>query len=337
MLSDVTLGNENQEDEEEDELERLLHENNSRYAPTPTTRTNTSRTTPTNTNESDILQTTGLQQNLNRETLNALKGISNSMQSDSEVKAKLSEAILLMSKSQKRERSSETAEEEEPILLDGMFEIRDDSHSIIDMELRKKLKNPNDAPDVWWVASKMKETTKPVVGRGLYLAHMMPGRVNPSTLRKLHDRTELMTTKALASHNSGTTGDKTPKHVLRSDENDDVHLYSGRNFTSCKTVKEVVESVLNFAASVHQVRPYSYEALAILRGLHQINYFYTITENPKKQKDMLEQLLAEIFAYNQRRGSEGKFPATFKKVPHKFTPQAATGLDTSPCRNVTTN
>ena len=29
---------------------------------------------------------------------------------------------------------------------------------------------------------------------------------------------------------------------------------------------------------------------------------------------MLEQLLAETFSYNQRRGSEGKFPATFKKV-----------------------
>ena len=204
-------------------------------------------------NDNENPQTTGAQLNLNIEALNALKGISNTMQNDSEVKSKLTEAILLMSKSQKRERNSETAEEEEPILLDGMFEIKDDSHSIIDMELRKKLKNPNDAPDVWWDASKMKEVTKPVVGRGLYLAHMMPGRVNPSTLRKLHDRTELMTTKALASHNSGTTGEKTPKHVLRQDENDDVHLYSGKNYSSCKTVKEVVESVFNYAASVHQV------------------------------------------------------------------------------------
>ena len=97
-----------------------MRQSNSRYEPPPR---NTTRQEIT-INDNENPQTTGAQLNLNIEALNALKGISNTMQNDSEVKSKLTEAILLMSKSQKRERNSETAEEEEPILLDGMFEIK---------------------------------------------------------------------------------------------------------------------------------------------------------------------------------------------------------------------
>jgi len=44
----------------------------------------------------------------------------------------------------------------------------------------------------------------------------------------------------------------------------------------------VVESTLNLAAAIHQIRPYSYEGLALIRGLHHINYFFGVTLDPKK-------------------------------------------------------
>ena len=44
----------------------------------------------------------------------------------------------------------------------------------------------------------------------------------------------------------------------------------------------MVESTLNLAAAIHQIRPYSYEGLALIRGLHHINYFFGVTLDPKK-------------------------------------------------------
>ena len=46
----------------------------------------------------------------------------------------------------------------------------------------------------------------------------------------------------------------------------------------------MVESTFNLAAAIHQIRPYSYEGLALIRGLHHINYFFGVTLDPKKVK-----------------------------------------------------
>ena len=194
-----------------------------------------------------------------------------------------------------------------------MVQVLDDSVTTIDMGLRQRLKNPSADPCDWWDAKIMKKVTRPVMGQSLHLAHMMPGRVNPKTIRKIHDRSVLVTIKALASHNSGVEGEKKMKYKIQETDDDGANLIGGRNYMECKTVYEVVESTLNLMAIVHQVRPYSYEVLALVRCLHAIHFYFGVTEDPKTQKTLLEKFIGEVLAYNQRRGHEKKFPATYKK------------------------
>ena len=251
--------------------------------------------------------------------INALTSISQHMSGDKELKESLRDTVALLAKREtedkKRKRSSKTDEEQLPILHKGDFPVEDDSQESIDMKARQLFKGPNNHPEVWWRPEKMDEITTPVVGRGLFLSHLMPGRINEVTLRKLHDRSELSTAKMLSSENSNLTGDKTPRQILdRDQESDKYFLASGRNYREPKTVREVVEAVLNFCAAIHQIRPYSYEGLALLRGLHHVNFFFGVTLDPKRQKELIEALLHEVFTYNQRRGAEKKYPATFKKI-----------------------
>ena len=153
-----------------------------------------------------------------------------------------------------------------------------------------------------------------MVGQNLYLSHLMPGRVNKATIRKCHDRSELVTCKALSSNNSGIHGEKKINYKLQDNEDDTTVLLGARNYVECRTVYETIDSVFNYAAIIHQIRPFSYEALSLLRSLHHVRYFYGITDEPKTQKLLLEKYISEVWAYNQRRGSESKHPATFKKL-----------------------
>ena len=70
---------------------------------------------------------------------------------------------------------------------------------------------------------------------------------------------------------------------------------------------------MNLGAVIFMIRPYSYEIWAILRCMHHIYYYYSITDDAKTQKSLLEKFVSECLSYNQRRGSENKFPATFKR------------------------
>ena len=153
--------------------------------------------------------------------IQALNSISENMSVDKELKGKLAETMALLAKKdddKKRKRSSKTDEEGIPVLLKGDFSIEDDSQTVFDMKIRQALRGPNDHPETWWKPEKMDDVTTPVIGRNLFLSHLMPGRINEVTLRKLHDRSELATTKMLSSENSNLTGDKTPRQVLDRDQ-----------------------------------------------------------------------------------------------------------------------
>ena len=153
--------------------------------------------------------------------LNALTSISEHMSVDKELKEKLAETVSILAKKdddKKRKRSSKTDEEGAAVLLKGDFSIEDDSQTVFDWKIRQALRGPNDHPETWWKPEKMDDITTPVIGRGMYLGHLMPGRINEVSLRKLHDRSELATTKMLSSENSNLTGDKTPRTVLDRDQ-----------------------------------------------------------------------------------------------------------------------
>ena len=307
FVSDVTLGVEEEEDENADEeLDRMVRES----------MTHSQEREPSNHGAQGSLTEEGDSASNNRmfrQTMAAITKLAENAQAGStEDQRCMRKVISLLTEKQKRRRDEEL-EEEEAVLIDESVWIRDDNVTIIDMGIRQKLRNPNSEPSDWWCGEKIQKVTRPIFGQSLYLSHLMPGRVNPLTVRKIHDRSVLVTCKGLSSSNSGVVREKKMVYKLQPTDDENTILMGGRSYVECKTVYDVVESVLNLIAVVHQVRPYSYEGLAILRCLHHVKFFYGCSEDPKTQKNLLEKTVGEILSYNQRRGHECKFPATFKK------------------------
>ena len=297
------MGLEEEESSPEDELDRLVRESSQDHVPI---RNNISGPAgpSTGATANDVMFQKAMVAITNLATVNARAG---------ESTEDFKKVLTMLSDNQKRRRDDEL-EEEEPVLIDEMVQVKDDSINIIDMGIRQRLKNPNSCPSEWWDASVMEKRCWPVMGQNMYLTHLMPGRVNALTIRKIHDRSVLVTVKGLSSKNSGVCGEKKMVYKLQqSTDDEDTILMGGRNYTDCKTVYDVVESVFNFAAICHQVRPYSYEALSLLRCLHHVRFFFGVTEDAKLQKQLLEKLIGEVFGYNQRRGAERKSPASFRK------------------------
>ena len=245
--------------------------------------------------------------------MHAITALANRSQPGTPYTDDVKDAIKLLTEAHKR-KASDDPEEQEPIMIDEMIHLKDDGHTILDMQTRQRLRTPNSDPSDWWSNKAVAKTSYPVLGANMYLSHIMPSRVNPRTIRRCHDQSLLMTTKALATQNSGVYGEKKLKFQIQTTDDDQHLLMGGRNYTDCKTVYETVESVLNYCGLVYMVRPYSYEGLALFRCLHHVKYFYgCYPDDAKEQKKLLEKFVSEVFVYNQRRGNELKHPATVKK------------------------
>ena len=60
------------------------------------------------------------------------------------------------------------AEEEEPIMIDEDYSIRDDGTNIIDISLRHRLTTPNVDPATYWTKVPFTRVSKPRKGNNLY-------------------------------------------------------------------------------------------------------------------------------------------------------------------------
>ena len=243
----------------------------------------------------------------------AINNFANKATAGSQTEETLKVCAEFIKNASKRKREEEP-EEEENVTVVETVNLVDDSATQVNMKIRQSLRNINAPPNEWWKPEVMNKVTKPIIGQNLYLESLMPGRVNPRAVRRAHDRSMLLTTKALASKNAGNIGERKFQYKLTPTEDSDETVLTGsRSFADVKTCHEVVESVMNLGAIVFQIRPYSYEVWALLRCMHHIYYYYSITDDAKTQKMLLEKLVSETWSYNQRRGAENKFPATFKR------------------------
>ena len=246
--------------EEEDELDRIVNSSATGGS---------QREIPGIVRVNDPPPTVSTQDQLFEKAMSAITSMAENISAGSNNNDKFDKVLSLLVETQKRKREDELAEEE-PVLTDEMIHVKDDGNTVIDMMIRQKLKNPNCEPHEWWIPSVMDKVTRPVIGMNTQLGHLMPGRVNPISIRKLHDRSVLVTAKALSTHNSGVTGEKKMIYKLHNTEDEDTVLMGSKNYQDNKTVSDLVESMLNMTAVLHQVRPYSYEGLAILRCMHHI-------------------------------------------------------------------
>ena len=334
-VSDVTLDCDDLEEEGEDELDRLIRE--SSQADNSEVGTAVQGIAPLQRTEEPIAQTArdsnvipggigllsdgpapsgnqgpGRSEVLFQRAMMSINMLASNVSANSKDRDNLKTALNLLVETSKRKREDEL-EEESAVMIDEMIHVKDDGATVVDMKLRQRLRNVNGDPADWWLPSVMEKVNRPIIAEHLHLAHLMPGRVNKRTIRRFHDRSVLVTAKGLATHNSGVIGEKRMQYRLRATEEDETILMGGRDYQDCKTCFDLVEAVFNMAALAHQIRPYSYEGLSLLRSLHHVKYFFGVVEDPKAQKQLLEKYISEVLGYNQRRGSESKSPASFRK------------------------
>ena len=103
-----------------------------------------------------------------------------------------------------------------------------------------------------------------------------------------------------------------PKSVMFDTHNEQATF--GHKWTEASTCWEVMDGVFNILNAVYQIRPYSYEAHAICRGLHQVRYFFNVSTGPAEQKKLIEAGVNRVLAKNRSNAMEGEPPLVFREV-----------------------
>ena len=226
------------------------------------------------------------------------------------------ELAKIMQKMAKRSDSSDSSEMDEDNqgkMWDELYQMKDNGTDVIDIELRHRLTNPNSDPMVWWPKSKKEgniRVTSPQRGGSMFLSHMMgEKRINSKTIKSFHNRTSTISVKTLLTKNAHISGDDKVGTLKK-----DNKLKLSKDWKEASSCHEVMGALLNHVALTHQVRPYSYESLAILQAVHEVRAFYGITESPKKQKELLEKALDYVWRANKNRSQAHREPLQYTEV-----------------------
>ena len=222
----------------------------------------------------------------------------------------------LVQKAIKKSDSSDSSEDDDDNraeLWSDLYQMNDNGVDIIDIKLRHRLTNPNSDPTVWWPRSKKEgavKVTSPQRGGSLYLSHMMGDkRVNAKTIKMFHNRTSTVTVRTLLSKNAHISGEDRVGTLKK-----DNKLKLSKDWKEASSCHEVMGSLINHVALTHQIRPYSYEAIAVLQAVHEVRAFYGVTETPKKQKELLEKALDYVWRANKTRSQAHREPLQYTEV-----------------------
>lgn len=179
--------------------------------------------------------------------------------------------------SRKRKREEFEEEDAEPdmelrenwVVFDGSFE--DDGVTKLDWRIRGRIQNPSAAPSAWWPSGQVTRKAHPVRGSSLYLEHLAGTKgAHIHTVRSLHDRTSYISLKSLLSKNNGQSGESKANVIIDNVGSSATAVRMEKAWKSPDSCYEVVDAVWNYCNVVFQIRPFSYEALALLRGLHNV-------------------------------------------------------------------
>ena len=226
------------------------------------------------------------------------------------------ELVKALQKVGKRSESSESSDQDDEgkiTMWDEMYQIYDNGADVIDINLRHKLSNPNSDPTVWWPRSKRAgdiKITEPQRGGSLYLTHLMgEKRINSRSIKSFHNRTGAVSVKTLLTKNAHISAEDRVGTLKR-----DNKLKLSKDWKEASNVHEVMGALINHISLSHQVRPYSYESIALLQAVHETRAFFGVTDSPKKQKELLEKALDSVWQANRSRAQAHKEPMQYTEV-----------------------
>ena len=147
-------------------------------------------------------------------------------------------------------------EDEDPILIQESYDLKDDGNTVIDLAIRHRLATPNASPDTWWNKTTPTRHSKPRKGLNMYLDHISTAKVSALTIRRMSDRGAVITVRQLLPRNAGVEyaddGSKRLRLIAPSARNINMNL--GFNWLAPKTVQEVVEGVHNYQCITYMYR-----------------------------------------------------------------------------------
>ena len=93
--------------------------------------------------------------------------------------------------------------EDEPVMLDETYHLKDDGTNTIDLDLRLRLTTPNVDPASYWTKAVSSRYSRPRKGNNLYLDHLTQAQVAPLTIRRMSDRGAIIRIPHLLTRNAG--------------------------------------------------------------------------------------------------------------------------------------
>jgi hypothetical protein len=215
--------------------------------------------------------------------------------------------------SQSKRARSPDRKPEEPKLLEKTLELKDDAHTVLQKEYRENWRQINRNPELWWSQEIYPIEVEPNLRGSVYLEHLIPMTLNEKALSWLHSSSKRIDVKMMA-HKNSTTAKKSKKEMLNiqtSESNDGtMSVEASIPWEESSDVFEIIEAVMNLVAAEHMIRPWSYQAINIMRSLHEVKYFCHVVKTARDQKDLCETFVNEVLSKNVTRSMTGKPPMT---------------------------
>ena len=143
--------------------------------------------------------------------------------------------------------------------------------------------------------------------------------ISEGDIRLQHSVGKRLYCKHFLSRNAGIEEDEDKRELSVTKSKKGAIATINPKFEEPETLWEVVDGVKNYLAATYMIRPYSYEALALDRVLHQVRYFARPVENcadqgnaAKLQMSLAKKLFDDVLLHNSNCGRVGKPPATYE-------------------------
>ena len=88
----------------------------------------------------------------------------------------------------------------------------------------------------------------------------------------------------------------------------------GQNWLEVDSCRELVEALHNYSACLFQVRPWDWSGLVLMRVVHEVSYFATVTHDNAQQRTLLEKFIDELLTINRQRLMQEKPPSTYREA-----------------------